>query len=105
MAFVVPVALEKLGGLGDPAMEVALSVVGTKDGLEYRAVQLTLKHFTEKAVPRLEKLLAHEDYKRKQIERVIKLLPGYRLVLIGDSGERDPEVSHDSSSSQQAAGG
>lgn len=37
-------------------------------------------------------LFAHEGYKIKQIERLMRLLPGYRLVLFGDSGERDPEV-------------
>lgn len=42
--------------------------------------------------PKDNALLAHEGYKRKQIAHIMRLLPGYRLVLIGDSGERDPEV-------------
>jgi hypothetical protein len=61
MADVVPVALAKLAEAGEPAMEKALSEVGTKDGLEYRAVQLTLKEFGKKAVPRLVAMLTHED--------------------------------------------
>jgi phosphatidate phosphatase APP1 len=31
-------------------------------------------------------------YKLRRIEEVCRLLPGYHLVLIGDSGERDPEI-------------
>ncbi|MEN8151656.1 MAG: HEAT repeat domain-containing protein, partial [Planctomycetota bacterium] len=61
MRFVVPVAIEKLGTLGDPAMEKALSVVGSKDGLELLAVRKTLAHDREKSIPRLVEILAHED--------------------------------------------
>lgn len=39
-----------------------------------------------------DSLFAHETYKIKQIHRLMTLLPRYRFVLIGDSGERDPEV-------------
>ena len=37
-------------------------------------------------------LFSHDSYKLKQIEKVMALLPGYQLVLVGDSGEKDPEV-------------
>jgi phosphatidate phosphatase APP1 len=31
-------------------------------------------------------------YKRRRIREVRELLPGYRLILVGDTGEKDPEI-------------
>ncbi|MCG3133052.1 MAG: hypothetical protein HMLKMBBP_00143 [Planctomycetes bacterium] len=50
---IVPVARERLFELGDAALERAISRVGTKDGLEFRAVEATCAKFREKAVPAL----------------------------------------------------
>jgi phosphatidate phosphatase APP1 len=33
-----------------------------------------------------------EDYKRKAIEPLLKRFPQRRFILVGDSGERDPEA-------------
>ena len=44
------------------------------------------------AGPGADSLFAHLDYKVGRIERIMTLLPGWRFVLVGDSGERDPEV-------------
>ncbi len=35
---------------------------------------------------------SQEEYKPKVIEAVLAGLPGRRFVLIGDSGEQDPEI-------------
>lgn len=37
-------------------------------------------------------LLGQDDYKSRQLARIMSLLPGYHLVLAGDSGEHDPEI-------------
>ena len=51
---IVPVAKERLVALGKPALDRALERVGTKEGLEYRAVETTLAKFPiEEVVPRL----------------------------------------------------
>ncbi len=39
-----------------------------------------------------DKLFGQRAYKLRQIATVQRLLPGYRLLLIGDSGEKDPEI-------------
>jgi phosphatidate phosphatase APP1 len=39
-----------------------------------------------------DSLLEQQAYKLKRIDEVAALLPGYRLILIGDSGEKDPEI-------------
>lgn len=39
-----------------------------------------------------DSLLAHDSYKLEKLERIATDLPGLRLVLVGDSGERDPEI-------------
>ena len=33
-----------------------------------------------------------EDHKKKEIMALIEACPGRRLILIGDSGEKDPEI-------------
>jgi phosphatidate phosphatase APP1 len=47
---------------------------------------LLLKNFGD------DPLFAQEEYKIRHIEELIGRLPNVKLVLIGDSGERDPEV-------------
>lgn len=32
------------------------------------------------------------EYKLRRIAEAMALLPGYRLILVGDSGEKDPEI-------------
>jgi phosphatidate phosphatase APP1 len=39
-----------------------------------------------------DKLLAHDEYKLSRLESIATALPGSRFVLVGDSGERDPEI-------------
>jgi phosphatidate phosphatase APP1 len=39
-------------------------------------------------------LLDQERYKLDRIERILCELPDVRFVLVGDDGERDPEVYH-----------
>ncbi len=39
-----------------------------------------------------DKLTEQKGYKLRQIKKVLDLLPGYQLILVGDSGEADPEV-------------
>jgi phosphatidate phosphatase APP1 len=61
-----------------------------------------LEHFLSlhrfPAAPLLLKKLGRDPlteqvaYKLRQIELALGLLPGYRLILVGDSGEKDPEI-------------
>ncbi|MCO4764047.1 MAG: DUF2183 domain-containing protein [Myxococcales bacterium] len=37
-------------------------------------------------------LMGQDGYKRRQLERLLKLLPGYKVICFGDSGEHDPEI-------------
>jgi phosphatidate phosphatase APP1 len=39
-----------------------------------------------------DSLFKQRAYKLKRIKEAMALLPGYRLLLIGDSGEKDPEI-------------
>lgn len=39
-----------------------------------------------------DKLTEQKGYKLRQIKMVLDLLPGYEMILVGDSGEKDPEV-------------
>ena len=39
-----------------------------------------------------DSLLAHDSYKLDRLERIAADVPGVRFVLVGDSGERDPEI-------------
>jgi phosphatidate phosphatase APP1 len=39
-----------------------------------------------------DSLLAHDSYKLEKLGRIATDLPGLRFVLVGDSGERDPEI-------------
>jgi hypothetical protein len=65
MADVVPVAIERLVAKGAPAMEKALSRVGTRDGLELRAIQEVLKRFKERSIPPLIGMLKDDDRRRR----------------------------------------
>ncbi|MHC5049020.1 MAG: HEAT repeat domain-containing protein [Planctomycetota bacterium] len=65
MADVVPVAIERLVAKGPPAMEKALSRVGTRDGLELRAIQVVLKRFKEPSVAPLVEMLKDDDRRRR----------------------------------------
>jgi phosphatidate phosphatase APP1 len=47
---------------------------------------LLLKNLGEDA------LFAHDGYKRQRLERLAADFPRLRFVLVGDSGERDPEI-------------
>jgi phosphatidate phosphatase APP1 len=37
-------------------------------------------------------LFAHDDYKLGRLEQLATSFPGLRFLLVGDSGERDPEI-------------
>jgi len=37
-------------------------------------------------------LKEQQAYKLRRINEALKILPGYRLILVGDSGEKDPEI-------------
>ncbi|MHC4338634.1 MAG: HEAT repeat domain-containing protein, partial [Planctomycetota bacterium] len=65
MADVIPVALDRLFAKGEPAFEKALSRVGTRSGLEFRAVQNQLKRFGEKSIPPLVAMLKDKDPRRR----------------------------------------
>lgn len=51
-----------------------------------------LKHFRLSDPSSLSKLSSQEDYKPPIIESLLAAFPGRRFVLIGDSGEKDPEI-------------
>jgi len=40
----------------------------------------------------LKKVILHRKGKRSAIQKLIRNLPGRRYILIGDSGEKDPEI-------------
>lgn len=72
-------------------------VSGSPNNLYSRLSQfLALKRFP--AAPLLlknlgqDKLTEQRAYKLRQIKRTLELLPGYKMILVGDSGEQDPEV-------------
>jgi phosphatidate phosphatase APP1 len=46
----------------------------------------------ELRVRQLFKLKQHSNHKLDKIERILRLYPHLRFVLIGDSGEQDPEI-------------
>lgn len=51
---------------------------------------LRLKNFG--TAPGSDALFGQRRYKLARIEETLNLLAGYRVILIGDSGERDPEI-------------
>jgi len=73
---IVPLARERLRALGAPALERAFGRIGTKDGLEYRAVETTLARFPiGEVLPRLlEKSRDPDAMVRKGAVRVIAAL-------------------------------
>ncbi|QOY96268.1 DUF2183 domain-containing protein [Massilia sp. UMI-21] len=46
----------------------------------------------ELSVRQVLKLTEHGNHKLEQIERILDFYPGMQFVLIGDSGEQDPEI-------------
>ena len=51
-----------------------------------------LKHFRLKDSTALDVLGSQEDYKAGHIEPILAAFPGRRFLLVGDSGEQDPEI-------------
>jgi phosphatidate phosphatase APP1 len=51
-----------------------------------------LKHFRLKDPTALNLLLSQEQTKVEAIEPMLAAFPGRRFVLVGDSGEEDPEI-------------
>ena len=41
-----------------------------------------------------DSLFSQDDYKLQRIEKILAAFPQMRFVLIGDTGERDPEIYH-----------
>jgi phosphatidate phosphatase APP1 len=39
-----------------------------------------------------DSLTEQKAYKQRRIREVLELLPGYKLLLVGDTGEKDPEI-------------
>lgn len=39
-----------------------------------------------------DSLFKQKEYKRKKIKDIMALLPNHRFIIIGDSGEKDPEI-------------
>lgn len=56
------------------------------------AGSMHLKHFRLKDSTPLGRLPSRKRSKRRVIEQIMADFPGRRFVLVGDSGERDPEV-------------
>jgi len=78
MADVVPIARERLVGLGAPALEKALGKVGTDYSLEWLCVEDVLKRFGEQAVPRLRALLTGGTARERA--RAASLLADLKVV-------------------------
>ena len=53
---------------------------------------MMLRHFRLKDTSFLKFFLSSADYKIEQISQIMMRYPKHRFVLIGDSGEHDPEV-------------
>lgn len=53
---------------------------------------LMLRHFRIKDSSALKFFQSSTDYKKDKISRIIERYPKHQFILIGDSGERDPEV-------------
>ena len=70
---IVPIARERLVALGKPALARALERVGTKDGLEYRAVEVVFSKFPREEVvpPLLEKTRDAEGIVRRGAVRAL----------------------------------
>jgi len=47
---------------------------------------ILLKNFGEDAI------FAQDDYKLARIRKLLDMFPGHRFLLVGDNGERDPEI-------------
>jgi phosphatidate phosphatase APP1 len=67
-----------------------LSVFLQDSGFPSGPVSLKRVQFTGKSF--LELFKDHDRFKKTTIEPIVKRFPGRRFVLVGDSGERDPEI-------------
>lgn len=52
----------------------------------------TLRDFRVDVMDAAELLTAPDDFKGRALEQIFERLPGWKVVLVGDSGERDPEI-------------
>jgi phosphatidate phosphatase APP1 len=62
------------------------------DFLELQDIPLGPLLLRELSVRQVLKLTEHGNHKLEQIERILGFYPDMRFVLIGDSGEQDPEI-------------
>lgn len=58
----------------------------------FPAGTLNLRHFRLKDSSVVELLASPENYKLETIESLLRAFPERKFILIGDSGERDPEI-------------
>ena len=58
----------------------------------YPKGSISLRNFRVKDSSLIKFLQSSLDYKTKQIVKIIKQYPKHKFILIGDSGEHDPEV-------------
>jgi phosphatidate phosphatase APP1 len=62
------------------------------DFLKLQDIPLGPLMLRELSVRQMLKLTEHHNHKLEQIERILGFYPELRFVLIGDSGEQDPEI-------------
>lgn len=62
------------------------------DFLKLQDIPLGPLLLRELSVRQVLKLTEHGNHKLEQIERILNFYPGMQFVLIGDSGEQDPEI-------------
>lgn len=62
------------------------------DFLKLQDIPLGPLLLRELSVRQVLKLNQHGNHKLEQIERILDFYPGMQFVLIGDSGEQDPEI-------------
>ncbi|MCC2972534.1 App1 family protein [Massilia sp. IC2-476] len=62
------------------------------DFLKLQDIPLGPLLLRELSVRQVLKLTEHGNHKLEQIERIIDFYPGMQFILIGDSGEQDPEI-------------
>lgn len=62
------------------------------DFLKLQDIPLGPLLLRELSVRQVFKLTEHGNHKLEQIERILDFYPGMQFVLIGDSGEQDPEI-------------
>lgn len=93
---IVPIARERLVALGKPALARALERVGTKDGLEFRAVEVVFSRFPREEVvgPLLAKTRDADAAVRRGAVRALASLPAaeaegrFAEMLVADEAAR-----------------